>query len=156
MGARIYIPALGRFTSTDPIEGGTPNAYVYPSDPANSNDVSGLCLPECLILAFPFVYNALSEMNAGLGGAGGAVTPATYGATNLSEQLAMQQVRADPKIGMRIMPGLIKDSRYLEANGWMKMQYVHDSLTGGRSMRIILHYFYHSTTGIVRQLKIKR
>jgi RHS repeat-associated protein len=41
MGARLYIPVLGRFTSVDPIKGGTQNDYVYPGDPINGNDFSG-------------------------------------------------------------------------------------------------------------------
>lgn len=41
MGARVYIPTLGRFLSVDPIEGGTDNNYVYTNDPVNENDLDG-------------------------------------------------------------------------------------------------------------------
>jgi hypothetical protein len=41
MGARVYIPSLGRFAQTDPVQGGTPNSYVYPTDPVNSVDITG-------------------------------------------------------------------------------------------------------------------
>lgn len=42
MGARLYNPVTGRFTSGDRVPGGNENAYNYPNDPINQFDADGL------------------------------------------------------------------------------------------------------------------
>jgi RHS repeat-associated protein len=41
MGVRLYAPLLGRFLTTDPVYGGNPTAYAYPTDPINHYDLDG-------------------------------------------------------------------------------------------------------------------
>lgn len=53
MGARVYIPVLGRFLSVDPVEGGGDNDYVYVNDPVNSDDLDGRVAP---LVAFAAVH----------------------------------------------------------------------------------------------------
>ena len=45
MGVRSYVPAMGRFTSTDPVAGGSANAYDYANANAvNQTDLDGRCV----------------------------------------------------------------------------------------------------------------
>lgn len=41
MGARVYVPELGRFLQTDPILGASANDYTWPGDPIGAHDLSG-------------------------------------------------------------------------------------------------------------------
>jgi RHS repeat-associated protein len=51
MGVRSYVPAMGRFTSVDPVVGGSANDYDYANqDPINSFDLDGRC-PQCIGIA---------------------------------------------------------------------------------------------------------
>lgn len=40
MGARLYVPALGRFLQVDPVEGGVDNDYVWRTDSIDKSDLT--------------------------------------------------------------------------------------------------------------------
>lgn len=58
MGARPYIPSVGRFMAVDPIQGGCANAYEYAyGDPENQQDTNGQ----------NYCFNISAQMAVGLG-----------------------------------------------------------------------------------------
>ncbi|MEU7765026.1 PA14 domain-containing protein [Nocardia sp. NPDC049190] len=70
MGARTYLPILGRFLQTDPIPGGSANSYDYAnSDPINTFDLTGK-------VATP--HPGFNE-NGGGGGGAGMLLPSLLG-----------------------------------------------------------------------------
>lgn len=75
MGARSYIPQLGRFLQPDPIPGGSANAYAYTfGNPVNESDPSG-------------------EYTAGFDSAGGEVASGV-GASLIAERKAAEEAAA--------------------------------------------------------------
>jgi RHS repeat-associated protein len=49
MGVRSYVPDMGRFTSVDPVPGGSANTYDYANqDPVNQSDLGGDCGIACI------------------------------------------------------------------------------------------------------------
>jgi RHS repeat-associated protein len=62
MGARSYVPQIGRFLQDDPIPGGSANAYAYTfGDPVNTSDPTGAYVPTP---AWTYTFNHESALAA--------------------------------------------------------------------------------------------
>jgi len=86
MGARVYIPGIARFLQVDPVEGGTPNNYVYPTDPINDFDLTGeFGMPSWATNAGRWVGKNADTIGAGITVAGaGVCIVATAGACTVA------------------------------------------------------------------------
>jgi RHS repeat-associated protein len=60
MGVRVYNPATGRFLQVDPVPGGSPSAYVYPTNPITEYDLSGKCIEDACVVETVIVIEAVA------------------------------------------------------------------------------------------------
>lgn len=106
MGARVYVPALGRFLQVDPVEGGTENSYVYPTDPVNDMDVSGefgFLIPvliHVVRIAAPHVIRAVVKHTAKK-----VVKNVTK---QVTKKVTKQVVKHTPRIVHKAVPKVVK------------------------------------------------
>jgi RHS repeat-associated protein len=115
MGARVYNPVTGSFTSPDPIPGGNENTYAYPNDPINGNDFSGCWAPSDWIGIGGLVFGTLitaaaCAASAGVaclvvglvvGGVSGALESGAKAAEeNLSPQATLKAMAFGALVGM--------------------------------------------------------
>jgi len=93
MGARVYLPSVGRFLQMDPVEGGTDNNYAYVNDPVNESDLSGNCINQyysmCLTIinAIAEALTVAVESYGGVGGGSGAYLSVGAKAEAISKEL---------------------------------------------------------------------
>lgn len=88
---------------------------------------------------------------------GNSVEVAGYGNTgrnlpnNLTEQMAMYQVQSNPLENATQLPFKLGDTRWLDSEGWVKMQSVVENSNG----KTTVHYVYNTITGAFDDFKFK-
>jgi RHS repeat-associated protein len=141
--ARAADPTTGRFLSEDP-QWGT-DLYNYAgADPVDATDPTGRDIAET------------GEVEAEAEIEGEAVEEtlannARVQANTLEEQLSMEELQGNPRIGQMIMEGEIKDPNFPE-DVWAKMQAVRNNPNGTKT---VIHFWQNLQTGLRMGFKFK-
>ncbi|MEX1141812.1 MAG: RHS repeat-associated core domain-containing protein, partial [Thermoleophilaceae bacterium] len=99
MGVRSYVPAMGRFTSTDPVVGGSANDYDYANqDPINQDDLTGQC-PWCGYVVGVAVRACISHCKRAWDAVRGGALRTASGASQAAGVLSRRLGR-----GQRLLP----------------------------------------------------
>lgn len=158
--ARYYDPTTGRFISRDPVEGKTmlpqtQNPYAYSlNNPVNLSDPSGEQVAQLIqmcLRAGSAVAGRIGSAISSIASKNPAATQAVQStgrtaATNLTEQLAIEQVMANPTKGELLKNVIMKDPRWPASDGWVKMQETVNSIT--------IHWNRNTQTGATADFKI--
>ena len=114
MGARLYNPVTGTFTSLDPIPGGNTTPYTYPQDPANGYDLDGRCfLCEVVHHVVSFGGSQLNDYVNGLKSA--EASAARWGARTWATNRA---IRATKRFVKREGQGARRAGRWFSRQRW--------------------------------------
>jgi hypothetical protein len=143
MGARLYVPHLGRFLQTDPIRGGSANAYEYGfGDCVNNTDLDGMSvvrdaespLPSCKNLVIPgpnvSVHTQIHPKSGDL--TWGVVPGKHLGPTSKHIQVFINGKRFDRQRRARFSHGTIP-SKFLSSGDEVRIQGHVRSLATRRS-----------------------
>lgn len=123
MGARVYIPTLGRFLSVDSVEGGTENNYVYANDPVNQFDLDGRAIPIVIgVVALQMLPRITISLMVRVAVRSAVSATTNYVAKKAAPMLQKKAIAASAKIGQVARVGasksvqlISKSSTYLKS-----------------------------------------
>jgi len=143
MGARVYIPAIGRFLQVDPEQGGTPNAYVYPPDPVNDFDLTG----SFGLKSFASIASYGSMIPGPIGMASAAVSAAAYAKAGDRKQAALMVATiAAAAVGAGMAVKAVQASKGVSVGTKIASSVWAKGSASSRTANLVAHYANHGVS----------
>jgi RHS repeat-associated protein len=118
MGARSYVPSLGRFLTPDPVPGGSANPYDYANqDPVNAFDLEGTC-------------STKKKCIAAIAAAKAKVRREIQHVRVVEHRTVEAAVHASKKIGFSFVPPVLSEVGHLIQSGVQEAKNVLGSIVG--------------------------